>query len=456
MKNTIGIMREGISKRGEQRVAITPKYAKEVVNWGHKLIVQSAKHPRTSEIKRAFSDRDYKLAGAEISEDLTKAKVIFGLKEIHITRLLPSKAYYTFSHTHKGQIKNRAMLKKLVEFDSTLIDYELITDEKNIRKITAFTYNAGYAGMVDTLWTLGKRLSLNGIHSAFDLVPQAVEGQDLLNVKNILNKAAKKIEKDGTPKSIPPIIVCFLGKGKTAHGAREIFDILPHTNIKLSDLENIYKNGSRNKVYALQIQPDEIYRFKDSVSNKTETFNKLNALERLKYYLANPKFFESNLDKVLPYITVLMNCVIWSHEYPRSVTKKLMKEIYSKNKTLIAIGDITCDPNGSIEFSKETWIDNPVYIYNPKDETFKDGFEGKGIAVMAVTNLPCEFSADASEQFSGNLSPFLKDIVSANYKESLQDSNLPDEIKRAVIMWKGKFTKQYSYMKEYIENIEIN
>jgi alanine dehydrogenase len=453
MKNIIGIMREGISKRGEKRVAITPKYAKEIVSWGHKLIVQSARHPKTAEIKRAFHDRDYMLAGAEISEDLSKAKVIFGLKEIHLTRLLPNKAYYTFSHTHKGQIKNRLMLKRLIDLDSTLIDYELIRDEKDNRKITAFTYNAGYAGMVDTLWTLGKRLALSGIPTAFDLVPQAIEGQDLLSVKNILKKVAKRIEKEGIPNNIPPIIVCFLGKGKTAHGAREIFDILPHSNIKLSELENTFKYGSRNKVYALQIQPDDIYRFKKEMIDKVESFRKLNALERLKYYLVNPNYFETNLDLVLPYISVLMNCVIWSHEYPRSITKKLMKDVYSKSKTLIAIGDIPCDPNGSIEFSKETWIDNPVYIYNPEEESIKDGFDGEGIAVMAVTNLPCEFSSDASDQFSENLQPYLKAIVSANYKDSLHDSNLPDEIKRAVIMWKGRFTKKYSYMKKYIENI---
>jgi NAD/NADP transhydrogenase alpha subunit len=38
MKNVIGIMREGISKRGEKRVAITPHYAKEIIKWGHRLI----------------------------------------------------------------------------------------------------------------------------------------------------------------------------------------------------------------------------------------------------------------------------------------------------------------------------------------------------------------------------------------------------------------------------------
>lgn len=446
-------MREGISKRGEKRVAITPSFARAIVEWGHKLIVQSAKHPKTNEIKRAFSDKDYKLAGAEISEDISRAKVIFGLKEIHHTRILPDKAYYFFSHTHKGQIKNRMMLKKLVDLRATLIDYELIADIKMNRLITAFTYNAGYAGMVDTLWTLGKRLRLAGIPNSFEDIPQAVEGQDLLNVKNILTKVAHKIEKHGTPKNLPPIIVCFLGKGKTAHGARVIFDILPHINIKMDELENTFKTGARNKVYSLQIRTDEIYRLKKEYGFLAKSYNELNAFEKRKFYLDNAVYFESNLDKVLPYISVLMNCIIWAPEYPRTVSKTLMKNIYSTHKTLIAVGDITCDPNGSIEFSKETYIDNPVYIYNPISENIKDGFEGKGIAVMAVTNLPCEFSTDASNEFSEDLKPFLKPIVSANYNGELFESNLPDEIKRAVILWKGRFVKKYSYMKEYIKHI---
>jgi len=310
--------------------------------------------------------------------------------------------------------------------------------------------------MVDTLWTLGKRLALSGIPTAFDLVPQAIEGQDLLTVKNILRKVAKIIEKDGTPKNIPPIIFCFLGKGKTALGARGIFNILPHSDIKLDDLEKVFEYGTKKKVYALQIRTDEIYRLKKDMMYLAENYYELNAFEKRKFYMENSNSFESNLDTVLPFVTVLMNCVIWSNKYSRSITKKIMKEIYLEHKTLSAIGDITCDPNGSIEFSKETWIDNPVYIYNPEDESIRDGFNGEGIAVMAVTNLPCEFSSDASNEFSEDLKPFLNAIVSANYKDTLHDSNLPDEIKRAVIMWKGRFTKRYSYMKEYIENIHLH
>ncbi len=133
MKNIIGVLREGLSKKGEKRVAVTPEYAKQIVEWGYKLIVQPAAHPETGENKRAFNDEDYNNAGAEISEDLSPADVIFGLKEIDVDRIFPNKTYLFFSHTHKGQKKNRTMLKTLVENNSTVIDYELIRNDKNVR-----------------------------------------------------------------------------------------------------------------------------------------------------------------------------------------------------------------------------------------------------------------------------------------------------------------------------------
>ncbi len=451
MRNIVGILREGLSKKGEKRVAVTPEYAKQIVEWGYKLIVQPAAHPETGESKRAFNDEEYNNAGAEISEDLSSADVIFGLKEIDADKILPNKTYLFFSHTHKGQQKNKAMLRTLVENNSTVVDYELIRTENNIRLVTAFTYNAGYAGMVDSLWTLGKRLKINDVPNPFELLNQAIEEEHLNKAKESFKLAAREIESNGTPEELPPIIVCILGKGKTAQGTREMFDILPHEDISIEQLEEIYQNGSRKKLYALHIDIEEIYRLKEASQLSGEEYNRLDVKDKWQVYFDHPESFETNLDKVLPYITVLMNCIIWSSKYPRTTTKSLMKKIYKEHKTLQVIGDITCDPNGSIEFSKETWIDDPVYIYNPETEAITDGFEGEGIAVMAVTNLPCEFSADASIQFGENLAPFYKNIVSADYKKSFADSELAPEIKRAVIMWKGEFTDEFKYMNEYIE-----
>ena len=451
MKNTVGIMREGHTKKGEKRVAVTPGYAKQIVDWGHNLIVQASIHPETGEVKRVFADELYNQVGAEINENLAEANVIFGLKEIDIDRILENKAYLFFSHSHKGQLKNRKMLKVLIENKSTVIDYELISNNNNIRMITAFTFNAGYAGMVDTLWTLGKRLTLDDIKNPFEKLHQAIEEEHLDKAKKSFAQAAKEIETNGTPENIPPVIVCFLGTGKTAQGTREIFNILPHVDISIDQLKEVYETGSRKKLYALYIDIEEIYRLKEKSDFSKADFDRLSILDKQQMYFDNPDYFESNLDKVLPYITVLMNCIIWSPKFPRTVTKELMKKIYADSTALKVIGDITCDPNGSIEFSKETWIDNPVYIYNPLTLAIKDEFEGDGIAVMAVTNLPCEFSFDASQQFSDDLFPYLEDIVKANYKRTLAEAQLPDEIKRAVIMWQGKFTENFRYMNNFLE-----
>jgi alpha-aminoadipic semialdehyde synthase len=450
MQNVIGILREGSSKRGERRTAITPDYARHIAGWGHKLIVQPAVNPKSGEIKRAFKDDLYKTAGAEISEDLSEAALIFGLKEIDIYKISPGKAFCLFSHIHKGQIKNRALLKAFVNNKATVIDYELIRDDKHRRLITAFTYNAGYAGMVDTLWTLGIRLKNEGIRNPFSIIPQAIDGKDLQEIKDIISAAGEKIKSNGTPNILPPVITVFLGKGKTSHGAQEIYDMLPSEKIQIEELDTVIKTGSRKKVYKLVLSISDIYRPKPGHKKKFENYEKLTEPEKDRHYMMNPELYESNLDKILPFSTVMMNCINWSPKFPRVLPKGMMKEVFTSSGTLQAIGDITCDPNGSIEFSKETWIDNPVYIYDPLSDTIKDGFEGRGVAVMAVTNLPCEFSEDASRHFGSNIFPFLKDMVEADYSGKFENSGLPPEIKRAVILWHGEFTTEYNYMQQYI------
>ncbi|MCH8326805.1 MAG: hypothetical protein IIB83_09660, partial [Bacteroidetes bacterium] len=323
----------------------------------------------------------------------------------------------------------------------------LITDNNNRRLITAFTYIAGSAGMVDTLWALAEKLKLKGIENPFKNITQSINSKNIAHVKNLLVKAGEKIKIKGTPETLPPVICGILGRGKTSIGAQQILDMLPCEQITFDKLPTVYADGSRKKIYKLVLKVYDMFRLKEKYK-KEYTGNK--DIEKVNHYLKNPDMYESNMEKILPYVTVLMNCITWSNKYPRLLTNDLCKKIYSKNQTLLVIGDVTCDPNGSIEFSKETWIDNPVYNYNPINETSIDGFQPDGITVMAVTNLPCEFSADASEKFSNELLPFLKDITSADYTGKLSTSGLPDPIKNAVIMWKGIFTERYKYMGKYI------
>jgi alanine dehydrogenase len=173
--------------------------------------------------------------------------------------------------------------------------------------------------------------------------------------------------------------------------------------------------------------------------------------DQVELYLSQPELFESNLDQVLPYISILTNCILWSPRYPRTLTRAIMEAQFAHGSPLRVIGDITCDPEGSIEFSKETWIDAPTFIYHPARKTSELGMEGEGVAVMAVTNLPCELSADSSDQFSRELSPLLDSLVNARLDAGLEEAGLPESLVRATILWKGEFTSRFSYMEEFVQ-----
>ncbi|MFQ5722404.1 MAG: hypothetical protein ACE5GI_07915, partial [Candidatus Aminicenantales bacterium] len=86
----------------------------------------------------------------------------------------------------------------------------------------------------------------------------------------------------------------------------------------------------------------------------------------------------------------------------------------------------------------------------PIQEKAVDGFQGRGVVVMAVDNLPAEISLESSIFFSQALMPFVPAIALADYSQSFDSINLPPPIKRAVILYQGQFTSDYQYMKKFI------
>lgn len=449
MKNSIAIRREDLSKKGEQRVPITPSHVAGIVQAGHTVTVQPGMHPVTHELKRAHMDAQFREAGARVQEDISGARVVFGLKEIGIESIQPDRVYYCFSHTHKGQQKNRKMLQAFVDGRCTLLDYELMVNATGTRTVTAFTYFAGYAGMIDTLWVMAKRLHGRGIHHPFAAVSQAVN-HDLDVFKGILKEVGEEITAHGTPTELPPLITVFLGDGKTSKGAQDIYNILPAVEIAPEEIAEVYATGDRSKVYSCVMQIGHMFQPHGDARLSMEEWTEMDLAARRAAYMAKPGDFESALAPYLPYVSLLMNCTLWAPKYPRTLTSAMMKDLWLQNHNLVVIGDISCDPNGSVEFSMETWIDNPVFIYAPESGGSSLGMEGEGVAVMAVTNLPCEFSRDSSEQFSQDLSHLLHSAVGADYDGKLEDSGLDPELQRSVILWKGEFTPAYAYMADFL------
>jgi alpha-aminoadipic semialdehyde synthase len=174
----------------------------------------------------------------------------------------------------------------------------------------------------------------------------------------------------------------------------------------------------------------------------------------LQDYYDHPEKYRSRFADYLPSLTLLINANYWDDRYPKLVTKAGLRELYSQTSKprLRVIGDISCDLEGGIEATVHcTDTGDPVYVYNPFNGDVKSGVGGVGPVILAVSNLPCELPLESSKEFSRALTPFVPAIVDADYSLPFDQFNLPDEIKRAVILYHGELTPDYTYLEKYLK-----
>jgi len=335
------------------------------------------------------------------------------------------------------------MLKRMVELGCTLIDYERIVDDQG-RRLLFFGKQAGQAGMIDTLWSLGQRLVQLGVENPFSSLRQAHQYQSLVEAKEEIKKVGWQIYNHGLDVSLVPLICGFTGYGHVSQGAQEIFDLLPFEEVSPSHLQQFFENKqyTASKVYKTVFKEEDMV-VPVAMGQKFE----------LQDYYHHPQKYKSIFETYLPYLTILVNCIYWTPRYPRFVTKKCLKHLWQSevNPRLKAIGDITCDVEGSIECTlHSTNPGQPVFTYDPLQEKAIDGVQGRGVVVMAVENLPAELPLESSVFFSQALMPFVPAIARADYSQSFSSLSLPAPIKKAVILYQGQFTPNYQYMKKFI------
>ncbi|MCF8261204.1 MAG: hypothetical protein K9J12_10550 [Melioribacteraceae bacterium] len=425
MEKLLGLRRED-KNIWEKRVPIIPEHVRILKNDFEIETVLQPFH------ERAFTEVEFTEAGAEFDEDINQCPVIAAVKEIPIDLLKEDKIYLFFSHTIKGQAYNMPLLRRIMDLKCTLIDYECIMNE-NGKRLVFFGKYAGLAGMIEAFYGLGRRLKSLGMSTPFLQFQQAYKYKDIKEAKGHIRLIGEDIKLNGIPKELKPLIVGFAGYGNVSKGAQEIFDVLPFKQIKPEEISNVNKDA------------DIIYKVVFEEKHLVENIENPSSFD-LNDYFSNPADYKSKFEKYIPYLTMLINAIYWDDKYPRLITKKYLKENFQKTKLQI-VADISCDINGSIEFTeKVTEPDIPGFVFNPINDSIKDGFEGEGIVNIAVDNLPTELPRDASVEFSTALYKFLPGIFNADFDESFQDCNLPEEIKRAVIVYKGELTPNFEYL----------
>ena len=386
----------------DRRVVFSP----EKLDEARKLFPQAQFVVESSGI-RIFPDSAYEALGFEVTDDVSDADVMLGVKEVPVEALIPNKKYFYFSHTIKKQPYNRKLLKAMLDKHIEMYDHETITKSTGARLI-GFGRYAGLVGAYNGFRALGLR---DGLFT----LPKVETLADLEAVKAELDKI-----------SLPNIKILLTGTGKVAHGAKEILD---HLKIKqISDA-----------LYLTAEFTEPVYCIADVMEYNKRTDGKVG---KKKEFYKNPTGYESNF---MPYAKVT-DFFIAGHFYGNGAPYLFTRKDARKADFRInMVADISCDVDGPVACTlRASTIAEPFYGYDPKTEKeVPFGTEGS-ISVMAVDNLPCELPKDASEGFG---TMFLQNVLPAFYNNDEEGV-----LHRAKITTTdGKLTKRFAYLQDYVD-----
>ncbi|HEY8690410.1 MAG TPA: NAD(P)-dependent oxidoreductase [Chitinophagaceae bacterium] len=393
----IGLIREE-KIPADNRVAFTPSQCKWIQNnfTEIKIIVQHSEH-------RCFSDKEYSMAGIEVSEDISDCDILMGIKEVPVEMLMSNKTYFIFSHTKKLQSRNRKLLQAIIKNKITLIDYECLEHDDGTR-ILGFGFFAGIVGAHNGMMAYGERTKIFHL----DRVNSQKDFRHLIHTYFGLK--------------LPSIKIAITGSGRVAHGVLEIMNLMGiHETEPDLFLDKIFSYP----VY-VHLKGADLYENK-----KTGKYDR-------REFHAHPEKYKNLFRNYISVTDILMNGVYWEKNIPRLFE---LKDLANKKFNIKTIADISDDRNGSVPCNiGDSTIEEPVYGVSKKTFKVIKPYIRGSVDVMAVGNLPNELPRDASRYFGEQIVKYiLKDIINGS----------SEILNKATIVKKGKLTKPYSYMREY-------
>ncbi|MBW7867520.1 MAG: alanine dehydrogenase [Brumimicrobium sp.] len=401
----LGIIREGKTPP-DKRVPLSPNQCTLLMEQYPHVQVFVQKSPI-----RIFKDEEYTQLGIPVVDNLQDCDIIMGVKEVNIEDLIPNKHFFFFSHTLKKQPYNRKLLQAVVKNKIQLTDYEVLKN-KHDHRIIGFGRFAGIVGCYNAFLTYGLK------HNLYKLKPA-----NLCFNKEELEQELSKVL---LPKNTKIVVTGF---GRVGHGIQEILNILPITEVTPEEYlteefdEPVYTHLNISDYVAKNDgQELDLDAFYSDGSGHISTFPR---------YLSKSDMFIAGH--------------FWKSGSPYFFTKE---DLNQKNNRLSVVADISCDVNGPIATTiRASTIENPIYGYDPSTGTEVDFMDSNAIAVMAVDNLPCELSRDASEDFGSNLIQF---VFPALFGDD------PDQIifRGTETTKEGELTPHFKYLEDYLNGVE--
>jgi alpha-aminoadipic semialdehyde synthase len=123
------------------------------------------------------------------------------------------------------------------------------------------------------------------------------------------------------------------------------------------------------------------------------------------------------------------------------------------NLRLSVIGDLSCDIEGTVQITKKaTTSSEPAYVYDTVSGKISNDLSQKGIAVMAIDNLPCEFPRESSTEFAEQIRDFVYQIAAHGITDVTNHHALSNAIRNAVVTQNGSLASKFNYLKESLRS----
>lgn len=255
------------------------------------------------------------------------------------------------------------------------------------------------------------------------------------------------------PKSIGPLTYVFTGSGNVSQGSQEVFQELPHEYVTPETLKKAAEHGSLNKVYGCEIRRKDYLERADG-----------GGYDPVEYEEHPERYISTFNKKIAPYASVIVNGIYWAVNSPKLLTipdaKHLLRPVHAPwlptsvgapalPHRMLAICDISADPGGSIEFMNEcTTIDTPFCLYDADRNKDTKSFNGPGVLVCSIDNMPTQIPRESTDFFGDLLLPYSYDILKSDATQPLESHSFCPSVSGAIIASNGKLTTNYEYIQD--------
>jgi saccharopine dehydrogenase (NAD+, L-lysine-forming) len=225
------------TKKNEHRTPLTPNDCATLIENNYQIQFEPSD-------TRCYKDEEYELAGCVPTSinKMDSRAIIMGLKEFDMTQTaLLNKKHFYFSHAFKGQENSHTIINLFQENDGHIYDYEYIVDE-NGRRVIAFGYWAGFAGMY------------LGLLQYEDPIASSLAPTSSSKIRDILREYTAK----------PKITICG-ARGRCGRGCLELLkiaDITPH----ICEKGELIPEDTEIFINAIYLSPDSTAVFFDETT----------------------------------------------------------------------------------------------------------------------------------------------------------------------------------------------